>query len=113
MFEKHVATLIYICTFRNISYSVNHNLVLTHQQSCQTALTDLIDRWLKFMDDGNLIGTIYLKKAFDTVDHFILGIQLHYYKISRHGLNHSIVLSVFVLLSISDIAINSVNPSFI
>ena len=87
MFEKHVATLIYICTFRNISYSVNHNLVLTHQQSCQTALTDLIDRWLKFMDDGNLIGTIFLdlKKAFDTVDHFILCRKLHYYKISRQS----------------------------
>jgi hypothetical protein len=42
----------------------------------------LIDRWLKCMDDGNLIGTIFLdlEKAFDTVDYFILGIKLHYYK---------------------------------
>lgn len=48
-----------------------------HQHSCQTALTDLIDRWLKCMDDGNLIGTIFLdlKKAFDTVDYFILGLN--------------------------------------
>jgi hypothetical protein len=55
-----------------------------HQHSCQTALTDLIDRWLKCMDDGNLIGTIFLdlKKAFDTVDHFILCRKQHYYKIS-------------------------------
>jgi hypothetical protein len=37
------------------------------------------------MDDGNLIGTIVLdlKKAFDTVYHFILCRKLHYYKISR------------------------------
>lgn len=61
---------------------MNHNLVLAHQHSCQTTLTDLIDRWLKCMDDGNLIDTIFLdlKKAFDTVDYFILGVKLHYYK---------------------------------
>jgi hypothetical protein len=36
------------------------------------------------MDDGNLIGTIFLdlKKAFDTVDYFILCRKQHYYKIS-------------------------------
>lgn len=50
-----------------------------HQHSCQTALTYLIDRWLKCIDDGHLIGTIVLdlKKAFDTVDHFILCRKLH------------------------------------
>ena len=59
-----------------------------HQHSCQTALTDLIDRWLKCMDDSYLIDTIFLdlEKAFDTVDHFILCRKLHYYKISRQSI---------------------------
>ena len=84
--EKHVATHLYLYLSK---YKLLHESQsgFRHQHSCQTALTDLIDRWLKFMDDGNLIGTIFLdlKKAFDTVDHFILCGKLHYYKISRQS----------------------------
>ena len=42
--------------------------------SCSTALTRLIDSWLKDIDNGNIIGSVYLdlRKAFDLVDHEIL-----------------------------------------
>ena len=52
------------------------------------ALTNLTDRWLKYIDDGNLVGTIFLdlKKAFDMVDHKHLCKQLQYYKISTNSM---------------------------
>ena len=42
--------------------------------SCHTALISLIDSWLKDVDEGKFIGTIFLdlRKAFDLVDHDIL-----------------------------------------
>jgi hypothetical protein len=54
-----------------------------------TALTNLTDRWLKYMDDGNLIGTVFLdhRKAFDMVDHKLLCKKLQYYKISTSFIN--------------------------
>ena len=42
--------------------------------SCQTALTALVDEWLKVIDNGNIIGVLFLDlaKAFDLLCHEML-----------------------------------------
>ena len=52
--------------------------------SCSTALTRLIDSWLKDIDNGNIIGTVYLdlRKALDLVDHEILLYKMKLYNLS-------------------------------
>ena len=44
------------------------------KHSCETALNELIDRWLKHIDEGKLTGVLFidLSKAFDTVNHDVL-----------------------------------------
>ncbi|VDI68436.1 Hypothetical predicted protein, partial [Mytilus galloprovincialis] len=55
------------------------------QHSCQTALINIIDKWLQEMNDGNLNLAILLdfKKAFDLVDHDILCLKLEIYGFSE------------------------------
>ena len=50
--------------------------------SCQTALLQLVDLWLKEMENGNFTGILFLdfQKVFDVVNHKILLIKLKYYK---------------------------------
>ena len=73
IFERHIARQIF-------DFLSKFNL-LHHEQSgfrqfhsCQTALTELTDSWLKQMDEGNLTGVTLLdfSKAFDLVNHDIL-----------------------------------------
>ena len=42
--------------------------------SCNTSLLNLLDKWLKSIDKGELVGAIFfdLRKAFDVVDHELL-----------------------------------------
>ena len=52
------------------------------KHSCQTALLQLVDLWLKEMENGNFTGILFLdfQKAFDVVNHKILLTKLKYYK---------------------------------
>ena len=56
--------------------------------SCQTALIKLVDSWLTAIDDGHIIGSVFLdfKKAFDLVDHKILLHKLKLYHFSQIAL---------------------------
>ena len=51
--------------------------------SCNTALTHLMDTWLKDVDSGKYVGSVFLdlRKAFDLVDHQILihKLKLHHF----------------------------------
>ena len=44
------------------------------KHSCQTALVKLVDDWAKCIDNGEMVGALFIdfRKAFDLVDHNIL-----------------------------------------
>lgn len=71
--ERHV--------FNSFYEYLNTNNLLIEQQSgfrpkhsCETALHNIIDKWLNNIDDGKLTGVLFidLSKAFDTVNHEVL-----------------------------------------
>ena len=72
-------------------YLSKHDLLYKSQSgfrpmhSCQTALTKLVDTWLKNMDNGELNGVLFLdlKKAFDLVNHDLLLTKLKIYRFSN------------------------------
>lgn len=51
-----------------------HQSGFRHKHSCETALHNIIDKWLNNIDDGKLTGVLFidLSKAFDTVNHQVL-----------------------------------------
>ena len=57
--------------------------------SCNTALINLVDKWLSNIDKGEVVGAIFydLKKAFDIVNHELLIKKLGYYKFDINTLN--------------------------
>ena len=59
-----------------------------HKHSCQTALVKLIDQWMKCIDQGDLVGILFIdfRKAFDVVDHTLLLKKLSFYKFSESAL---------------------------
>jgi len=86
--EKHVHD--------SVMQYLNHYCLLMQTQSgfrknhsCETALVHLIDKWLKAINDGYIIGVVMIdfKKAFDLVDHSVLLNKLVLYKCSQTTVN--------------------------
>ena len=86
--EKHVTKHL----FANLNkYSLFHKSQsgFRKHHSCNTALINLIDRWLNSIDKGDIIGAVFfdLRKAFDVVDHDLLLEKLAAYKFSTTSQN--------------------------
>jgi hypothetical protein len=73
IFERHVSNeLNHFFTTTGIIHHTQSGFRKNH--SCQTALVRLIDQWAQCVDDGNMVGALFLdlRKAFDTVNHDLL-----------------------------------------
>ena len=88
LIEKHVTK--HLFGFLN-EYNLLHKSQSSFRKhhSCNTALLSLLDKWLKSIDKGELVGAIFLdlRKAFDVVDHELLLKKLSVYKFSNTSLN--------------------------
>lgn len=88
IYEKHVSDHLK-------SFLETNNLLFTTQSgfrakhSCETALTNIIDNWINALNEGKLVGTLFLdlSKAFDLVNHKILIEKLPFYHISSQAIN--------------------------
>ncbi len=84
IFERHVCSQLYNYLNKSkLLHDTQSGFRMGH--SCQTALTRLIDEWLKHLDDGEIVGTVFLdfSKAFDLVNHDILLEKLQCYQIGE------------------------------
>lgn len=87
IFERHIANQVQ-------DYFHSTNIIHTKQSgfrknhSCCTALTSLIDAWVKDIDSGKIVGAVFLdlRKAFDLVDHEILLHKLNLYHFSENSI---------------------------
>jgi hypothetical protein len=90
--EKHISRHMY-------QYLAKYNLLHDAQpgfrsnHSCQTALVNIIDKWIEEMNNGNVNVVILLdlkkrkkKKAFDVVDHDIMAKKLEIYGFNQKAL---------------------------
>lgn len=88
IFERHIASQLQ-------AFFTKHNVIHDGQSgfrknhSCHTALIRLVDSWLKDIDSGKYIGSVFLdlRKAFDLVDHQILLHKLKLYHFSEKTIN--------------------------
>ena len=88
LIEKHVTK--HLFAFLN-KYQVLHKSQsgFRKDHSCNTALINLVDKWLKHIDNGEVVGAIFfdIRKAFDVVDHELLLAKLSIYKFSQSALD--------------------------
>jgi hypothetical protein len=87
IYERHIASQMQsFFEQTNIIYNAQSGFRKHH--SCNTALIKLIDSWLKDIDSGKMIGSVFLdlRKAFDLVDHKILLKKLELYHFSQHSI---------------------------
>ena len=68
-------------------FYINLSPALEKKHSCNTALINLVDKWLKRISNGETAGAIFfdLHKAFDVVD--LLLQKLSCYKLDTSSLN--------------------------
>jgi hypothetical protein len=87
LIERHISRHMY-------QYLAKYNLLHDAQSgfrsnhSCQTALINIIDKWIEEMNNGNVNVVILLdlKKAFDVVDHDIMSKNLEIYGFNKKKL---------------------------
>ena len=88
VFERHVNK--HLMAYLN-KYKLLHENQSGFRQkhSCQTALVKLVDDWIKCIDNGEMIGALFIdfRKAFDLVDHDILLKKLSLYRCNSSALN--------------------------
>ena len=88
LIEKHVHDSL-------MTYLGNHDLICKNQSgfrpkhSCETALINIVEKWLKAMNEGKLVGVIMVdfRKAFDLVDHHILLRKLKAYQLNASSMS--------------------------
>ena len=88
LLEKHITK--HLFAYLN-KYDILHKSQsgFRKHHSCNTALINLVDKWLSNIDKGEVVSAIFydLKKAFDIVNHELLIKKLGYYKFDINTLN--------------------------
>lgn len=84
LLEKHVHdSLMHHINMHGLLHNTQSGFRQNH--SCETALLSMVESWLDALDNGKLIGVLFIdfKKAFDLVDHEILLSKLQLYGLSK------------------------------
>lgn len=87
LFERHIADQIHLY-FKETNIIHQNQSGFRRNHSSHTALLRLIESWLRDIDNGKMIGAVFLdlRKAFDLVDHQILLHKLKLYHFSEKSI---------------------------